>query len=155
MAMHLHQDAAALKALTHPLRVQILSVLQDEARATATTLAARLSETSGATSYHLRQLARRGLIEEVPAAGRERWWRLAADGSAVKAREILDQLDHRAPSLPEFFAEFTRLRLSTTQARSLGAEIAELVNRYRLLSHGDDGQRVELTYALRLSPARE
>lgn len=153
--MPLHYDAAALKALTHPLRVQILAVLQDEGRATATTLAARLAETSGATSYHLRQLARRGLIEEVPAAGRERWWRLAGDGSTVTAQEILDQLDHLTPSQADFFAESTRLRLSITQARTLGAEIAELVDRYRLLSHGDRGERVELTYALRLGPARE
>jgi len=141
-------DAAALKALTHPLRVQILDVLRAEEQVTATSLAAQLSETSGATSYHLRQLARRGLIEEVPAAGRERWWRLAAGGSAVDAREFLDHLDSRASSLPEVFAARTTLRLAPEQARALGTEIAELVDRFRLVSNDDAVQRVELSYAL-------
>lgn len=47
-------------------------------RPTATTsLAAHLGESTGQTSYHLPQLARHGLIEEVPdrGTGRERWWR--------------------------------------------------------------------------------
>ncbi len=151
--MQTHHDSTALKALTHPLRVQILAVLREETRATATTLAARLSETSGATSYHLRQLARRGLIEEVPAEGRERWWRLATGDGTVTARDLLDHLDDVASSSPELFAERTRLRLSPAQAGTLGAEIAELVDRYRLLSQGDEGERVELTYRLRLNPA--
>jgi DNA-binding transcriptional ArsR family regulator len=39
-------------------------------------LAQRVGESSGATSYHLRQLARHGFIEEEQRDGRrERWWR--------------------------------------------------------------------------------
>jgi hypothetical protein len=42
-------------------------------------LAVRLGESSGATSYHLRQLSTFGFVEEVPGRGsrRERWWRAA------------------------------------------------------------------------------
>jgi len=69
--------AAALKAYAHPLRVEIIRHLNDHGSATATTLAAALGESSGQTSYHLRQLARHGLVEEDTGrgTGRERWWR--------------------------------------------------------------------------------
>lgn len=68
-------DAAALRALAHPLRLRILSALRD-GPATSTLLARELRESRGATSYHLRELARYGLIEELAdrGRGRERWW---------------------------------------------------------------------------------
>ena len=74
-------DAATLKALAHPLRVQILRVLEDGGRASVTSLAQELGESTGATSYHLRQLARHGLVEQLDEAsgGRQKWWQLAAD----------------------------------------------------------------------------
>jgi hypothetical protein len=42
-------------------------------------LARRYGESSGATSYHLRMLARYGFVEDDPGHehGRERWWRSA------------------------------------------------------------------------------
>lgn len=69
-------DPGSLKALGHPLRQQILRRLQRSGPATATSLAAELGQNTGATSYHLRQLAAYGFVEEVPerARGRERWW---------------------------------------------------------------------------------
>jgi DNA-binding transcriptional ArsR family regulator len=69
-------DPGSLKALGHPLRQQILRQLRRSGPATATSLAAELGENTGATSYHLRQLAVHGFVEEVPdrARGRERWW---------------------------------------------------------------------------------
>ncbi|MBP2471406.1 DNA-binding transcriptional ArsR family regulator [Crossiella equi] len=73
-------DPAALKAYAHPLRQRILRALNRDGPATATTLAAALGENTGATSYHLRQLARHGLVREAPelARGKQRWWRSAA-----------------------------------------------------------------------------
>lgn len=70
-----------LKALTHPVRVRILGSLRIDGPATSTTLAQRLGLNTGATSYHLRQLAQHGFIEDDPdhaASGRERWWRATA-----------------------------------------------------------------------------
>ena len=66
-----------LKAFTHPLRMAMYSALRDYGPATATQLARRLGESSGQTSYHLRQLERHGFVEDDPehAGGRERWWR--------------------------------------------------------------------------------
>jgi DNA-binding transcriptional ArsR family regulator len=68
-------DAAQLRALAHPLRLQLLEVLHSEGPATASQLARRLGESSGATSYHLRALYRAGMVEEAEQRNaRERWW---------------------------------------------------------------------------------
>lgn len=69
-------DAGALKALAHPLRVRIYDLLSERGPQTASTLAALIGETSGATSYHLRALASKDLIREIEGrgTGRERWW---------------------------------------------------------------------------------
>jgi DNA-binding transcriptional ArsR family regulator len=70
-------DPRSLRGLAHPLRLRLLAELKAHGPATATQLAERTGESSGATSYHLRQLAAYGFI--APAAvrrrGRERYWR--------------------------------------------------------------------------------
>lgn len=67
----------ALKAFAHPLRMRIYDELGRRRSATASQLARVLDESSGQTSYHLRQLERHGFVEDDPAhtGGRERWWR--------------------------------------------------------------------------------
>jgi DNA-binding transcriptional ArsR family regulator len=57
--------------------MRLLSALRRGGPATASQLAAKLGESSGATSYHLRQLAAHGFVEDVPehGKGRERWWK--------------------------------------------------------------------------------
>jgi DNA-binding transcriptional ArsR family regulator len=69
-------DAAALRLLAHPMRQRIERVLRG-GPVNSTTLARALGQSTALTSYHLRQMARYGFIEEVPelAKGRERWWR--------------------------------------------------------------------------------
>lgn len=74
--------AASLRALAHPLRLRMLGLLRSDGPATATSLAARLGLNTGMTSYHLRQLARFGYIEDDvdgvhDGPRRERWWRAA------------------------------------------------------------------------------
>jgi DNA-binding transcriptional ArsR family regulator len=66
-----------LKSLSHPLRVRLLEMLQQDGPATATSLAARIGRSSGVTSYHLRVLAEDGFIEEDTKRGnaRDRYWR--------------------------------------------------------------------------------
>jgi DNA-binding transcriptional ArsR family regulator len=51
--------------------------LTDHGSATATSLARALDESTGQTSYHLRQLERHGLVEEDAGrgTGRERLWK--------------------------------------------------------------------------------
>ncbi|WP_062377211.1 winged helix-turn-helix domain-containing protein [Demequina pelophila] len=83
-------DPEALKALAHPLRVELFDRLAMYGPATASSLAKGLGETSGATSYHLRQLARHGFIEEDAGRGtaRERWWRIAKGGLQLSAEHL-------------------------------------------------------------------
>ncbi|MBB1255574.1 helix-turn-helix domain-containing protein [Streptomyces alkaliterrae] len=75
-------DARSLRGLAHPLRMRLLKVLRQSGPATASQLAERLGESSGATSYHLRQLAEHGFVEDAPeyGKGRERWWRAVHRG---------------------------------------------------------------------------
>ncbi len=71
-------DVPTLRAMAHPTRIRILGELSYRGPATATGLARLLGESSGSTSYHLRQLSRFGLVEDDPdrsPGGRERWWR--------------------------------------------------------------------------------
>ncbi|QNE78819.1 helix-turn-helix domain-containing protein [Streptomyces finlayi] len=69
-------DAAALKALTHPLRIRLLGLLRQHGPATASELAARTGETSASTSYHLRVLAKYAFVVEAEHRdGRERRWK--------------------------------------------------------------------------------
>lgn len=83
-------DAGALRALSHPLRVRIFDILAQEGPQTASTLAEILGESSGATSYHLRSLARHDLIREVTkaGAGRERWWERPQGGIVYDSRAV-------------------------------------------------------------------
>jgi DNA-binding transcriptional ArsR family regulator len=87
-------------AMAHPLRLQLVGLLA-EGPSTASRLARRLGESSGATSYHLRVLARAGVIVEAPELGtrRERWWRRPerfvlmptdadVEGRAISARMV-------------------------------------------------------------------
>jgi DNA-binding transcriptional ArsR family regulator len=83
-------DATALKALAHPLRVRMYDLLGDNGPATASQLAEQVGESSGTTSYHLRQLAKHGFIEEDPDRGnkRDRYWRVR--GYDLHASDMLD-----------------------------------------------------------------
>ncbi|GAA4595324.1 hypothetical protein GCM10023194_64470 [Planotetraspora phitsanulokensis] len=75
-------DAGVLRALAHPARLAILSRLQTEGPATATECAQVTGLSPSACSYHLRTLAKNGLVEEAPPRGdgRERVWRALQRG---------------------------------------------------------------------------
>ena len=62
-------DTGALRALAHPLRVRIYDILSQYGPQTASSLAAKLGESTGSTSYHLRALAKQDLIREVKVLG--------------------------------------------------------------------------------------
>jgi DNA-binding transcriptional ArsR family regulator len=72
-------STAGLRALSHPTRLKLLQLLRLEGPATATRLAEELKLNTGATSYHLRQLAEHGFIVEDSERGdgRDRWWKAA------------------------------------------------------------------------------
>jgi predicted ArsR family transcriptional regulator len=69
-------DPKALRAYAHPLRLSLVSLLRREGPQTATQAAAALGESVPGCSFHLRQLAKYGLVERAPGAdNRERPWR--------------------------------------------------------------------------------
>jgi len=68
-------DPSALRAVANPIRLSILGLLRREGPLTASQAGRLLGQSSGTCSFHLRQLARYGLVE--PAAGghgREKPW---------------------------------------------------------------------------------
>lgn len=158
-AKEIRPDATSLRGLAHPLRVRILNVLREQGPATATLLAERLGQSSGATSYHLRQLAQYGFVVEdrERAVGRERWWKAAhrrtvfegAMGRTAPAEAetylravaglYADRVDRwlsELPALPEEWHDAPtlsnwRLRLTPTEATELHDELFALMGRYR------------------------
>lgn len=71
-------DPQVMRALAHPARLAIIEHLTSTgAEVTATECAEVAGLSPSATSYHLRALAKAGLIEEAPSRGdaRERVWR--------------------------------------------------------------------------------
>jgi DNA-binding transcriptional ArsR family regulator len=69
-------DPKALRALAHPTRLALLGQLRIHGQLTATQAGELLGESSASCSFHLRQLAKYGLVEEAGGGqGRERPWR--------------------------------------------------------------------------------
>lgn len=100
-------DLATLKALAQPRRQRMLQHLTVHGPVTSAVLARALGLNTGSTSYHLRELARYGFVEEVrETAGhrRERWWQ-AIPGDrrfpprsrqSPEMRHVMDELNHQA-----------------------------------------------------------
>ena len=72
-------DPRALRAVAHPTRLALLSLLRAHGPLTATRAGELLGESSASASFHLRQLAKYGLVEEAGGGhGRERPWQATA-----------------------------------------------------------------------------
>ncbi len=144
-------DTGALKALAHPLRVEIYDILSQFGAQTASSLAERLGESSGVTSYHLRALAKHDLIREVPdrGTGRERWWERPVGGvsfmnpgamstpagRAASEAVMSEYLERRHRQLREFITHAidhepeswqNAAIMSTATARLTAAQLQEL-----------------------------
>ena len=110
-------DVRALRALSHPLRNRLLGLLRLNGPATASQLGRVVGESSGSTSYHLRQLAVYGFVEGAEGHGnaRERWWRARHRLTSWQAADVLAQ-----EGGAEVQDEMTRLQLDV-HARILDA----------------------------------
>lgn len=72
-------DPRALRALAHPVRLELMTQLRRVGPLTATQAGERIGETPSSCSFHLRQLAKYGLVEEAGGGrGRERPWQATA-----------------------------------------------------------------------------
>lgn len=76
-----------LRGLSHPIRIKLLGLLRMDGPQTSADLARVTGLNTGATSYHLRQLAQHGFVEDAPGigTGRERHWRARHRGTETAA----------------------------------------------------------------------
>lgn len=161
-------DARAMKAFAHPLRMAMYTYLSDRGAATSTTLAQYLGESTGQTSYHLRQLEKHGLVEEDSGrgTGRERWWKpvsftvrrafVEPDGATSAQLDVLmgHQLQDRFEKLRAWLGHHNEdtpewrdasvdttstAQLTSAQARALSRELMEVVERHTDAAQQDHG----------------
>jgi DNA-binding transcriptional ArsR family regulator len=148
----------ALRALAHPTRLALLELLAYYGPLTATEAAEHLGESPASCSFHFRQLARHGFIDEAGGgSGRQRPWRIvkgadfaasdpdadtAVAGAAltqvVEARrqQLVDTWRTTAHTYPAewqqaTFATYRPTFLTAKELASLGEAIEELFAPYR------------------------
>lgn len=89
-----------LRAIAHPLRGALIYELHARGASTATVLAAAVDAPVNSVSFHLRELAKYGLIERAPNAtgdGRQRWWQPAGrEGLHIDMKQMLQTREGRA-----------------------------------------------------------
>ena len=72
-------DPRALRAYAHPTRLALVALLRRDGPQTATQAAKVIGESVASCSFHLRQMAKYGLVEQAPGGrGREKPWRATA-----------------------------------------------------------------------------
>ncbi|MCX4778673.1 ArsR/SmtB family transcription factor [Streptomyces sp. NBC_01264] len=116
-------DPHSLRGLAHPLRIRLLGDLRLHGPATASQLAERLGESSGSTSYHLRQLAAHGFVEDAPehGKGRERWWRPSQDGTSFDEELIYDSDPATRGAAEVFLSEIVKIHAQELSTWMSGA----------------------------------
>jgi DNA-binding transcriptional ArsR family regulator len=139
-------DSEVLAALAHPLRVALLYQLGALGTRTASQCAQSLGETPANCSYHLRQLAKVGLVtREESGDGRERPWRSVYTG--IDLRPPVDDPD------PEVMTAARAARASLANVEI--EEHARLAGQYlRLEPRADPAWReaaAGASYSLRLT----
>ena len=88
-------DPRVLRAIAHPVRSRILTELDAHRTLRAADIAQLLDIPANQASFHLRQLAKYGLVEEAPDEARDkrdRVWRMVADdGISFRSEDMLAQ----------------------------------------------------------------
>ena len=135
-------DAEALQALAHPVRLDLLNYLMSDSPATASACARAVGDTPSNCSYHLRVLARHGLVKpDRSSDGRERPWRAVVTGFSI---------DDAEPGTPEARGRAAlaaaALQLDQRLAREYLARRDQVPARWRAVDAYDH-------YTLRATPA--
>jgi predicted ArsR family transcriptional regulator len=87
-------DPRALRAVAHPTRLKLIALLRRIGPLTATQAGERIGESPSGCSFHLRSLAKWGLVEEAGGGrGRERPWQATANGHEWAARGPSEEVD--------------------------------------------------------------
>lgn len=147
-------DARAIRALAHPARQRIIDELYGGGVLTATECADLVGLTPSAVSYHVRALARWGILErsEPTGDGRERPWRAPATNLIISSppgvagraagraalhvyirslEELLDALPDDDPWQDLSIVSRSRLWLTKSEAETFRQELSDLVTKHR------------------------
>jgi DNA-binding Lrp family transcriptional regulator len=152
-------DPRAMRAMTHPVRLALLEALALEGPLTATRAADVIGESPTTCSFHFRQLAKYGFVEQAATGpGRMRSWRLTRVGmrftdvhedpeTQIAARALARTLRERSfarlqaffeqrSSYPVRWQEVTgasdfMLHVTPDELRALDEEITAILHRYR------------------------
>jgi DNA-binding transcriptional ArsR family regulator len=99
-------DPRALRAVAHPTRLKLIALLRRVGPLTATQAGERIGESPAGCSFHLRQLAKWGLVEEAGGGrGRARPWRATASGHEWAARGPSEESDEAGDMLTRVVVE--------------------------------------------------
>lgn len=105
-------DPAAMRALAHPLKWTLMDVLLVEGQATSTRCAELVGESQANCSFHLRQLARYGLVEAAPTTSKkERPWRLTTTDQSWSAIQPDERRTRAVAELERVFVEHEMTKL--------------------------------------------
>ena len=143
--------AADMKALAHPLRLDLLDLLMVHGPLTASEAALRLQQTPANVSWHLRKLAEHGFVRQATSGpGRRRPWKVVAESlgwgddaedeaTAAALHDVTLEREMRtlrtalahAPDETAVWRDATevyqsRLWLTAQEATEIGAQIREL-----------------------------
>jgi predicted ArsR family transcriptional regulator len=88
-------DPLAVRALAHPLRLDLIEALGTLGPSTAARCGRHLGVSQASCSFHLRQLAKYGFVEDAEPGPdrRERVWRLTGVNQSWQSGPVTDQLD--------------------------------------------------------------
>jgi DNA-binding transcriptional ArsR family regulator len=163
-------DPTVLRAIAHPLRSRILQELSASGSMRAADIAAELGIPANQASFHLRQLAKYGLVEEDPDAARDRRdrvWKAVGDDRLVISMGELEQAPGGKAAARVFRAQKSAwahqvveaaysperqegvyksvteqsLRLTKDEAQDLAAELDAVLTRWEKRTRGRDGSR--------------
>ncbi|MER6939184.1 helix-turn-helix domain-containing protein [Nocardioides sp. NPDC127514] len=171
--MATYDDPRILRAIAHPTRNRVLHELSAAGSLRAADVAQRTGIPANQASFHLRQLAKYGLVEVDPDAGRDkrdRVWRLTDDDITISPREMVQQpggeaaytvfqrssvawghhlVDEAFKVSPEDdpakrYVSESSLRLTSDEALQLQQELNQIVARYRDTGRQPSGEERDL-----------
>jgi len=116
-------DPLAIRAMAHPVRLELQGLLGKEGPLTAAEAARRLGISQALASHHLRQLAKYDFVEAAPGKdNRERPWRLVSTSQTWRDAELTPEAAAAADVLEQLMAERALGNLADWQQRRAGED---------------------------------
>ncbi|GAW51751.1 MULTISPECIES: helix-turn-helix domain-containing protein [unclassified Nocardioides] len=177
-------DPKILRAISHPVRNRILTELSASGPMRAADIARELDLPANQASFHLRQLAKYGLVEEDPEAARDRrdrvWRPTSEQGLMVRLDDIektpggkmaaavfrqnaagwghaVVEAAYHGPRPPDTLRTISEnaLKLTQEEAGQLAKELDEVVAGWLARTRGRDPERRTYLYFSVLQPYPE